>query len=145
MGNEIIVPPLCDCGEVSELVTGKEIYPHRADLHSKAFYRCPGECDAYVGCHPGTRRPLGRLADPELRHWKSQAHRAFDPIWKRRFEERSALDPDYKKGMARGGRYKKLAELLGIPKEECHIGMFTVELCKQTVALCHSGVLEEDL
>ena len=29
------------------------------------------ECDAYVGCHPGTTIPLGRLADSALRKAKN--------------------------------------------------------------------------
>lgn len=138
--------PICPyCGKWSQLVSGVEIYPHRSDLHHLPFYRCPGDCDAYVGCHEGTLKPLGRLANAELRHWKKRAHAAFDPIWERRWHIKRQKDPKYKKAMARGGRYKRLAELLEIPREECHIGMFTVELCKQTEALCNSGVLEDDL
>lgn len=136
--------PICPyCGKWSELVTGAEIYPHRPDLRDLKFYRCE-PCDAYVGCHRGTLKPLGRLADAELRHWKKRAHKAFDPIWEERLKKRSATDRKYTKAMARGGRYKRLAELLGIPRGECHIGMFDVELCKQTEALCNSGVLEDN-
>ncbi len=134
--------PICPyCGKASKKVTGKEIYPHRPDLHGKVIYQC-APCDAHVGCHPGTDKPLGRLADAELRKWKLRAHGAFDPIWQARFERRKAEDPKYKKGMARGGRYKRLAELMGIPKQECHIGMFTVTQCKQVVAICDQGLLE---
>ncbi len=35
-----------------------------------------------VGCHPGTKNSLGRLANAELRKWKSIAHRVFDPLWR---------------------------------------------------------------
>lgn len=136
--------PICHyCGKESERVTGAQIYPHRPDLHGKRFYRCPGDCGAYVGCHEGTIRPLGRLANAELREWKKRAHAAFDPIWISRFERRREEDPKYKKGMARGGRYKKLAELLGIPRDDCHIGMFDVDLCKRTIEICQSGQLEK--
>ena len=100
-------------------------------------------CDAWVGCHPNTTRPLGRLANAELRQWKMKAHAAFDPIWKARFERKSTIDPAYKKAMARGGRYKKLAELLGIPRHECHIGMFDVDRCQRAVQVCESGALAE--
>jgi hypothetical protein len=136
--------PICPyCGTFSQKVTGKAIYPHRPDLYGKTFFLC-APCDAYVGCHPGTEKPLGRLADAELRHWKLKAHDAFDPIWRARFERRKEEDPHYKKGMARGGRYKRLAALLGIPKQECHIGMFDVELCKRTIVICETGQLEQD-
>lgn len=64
--------------------------------------------------------------------------RGEDDCWQRK----SAVDPRYKKGMARGGRYKRLADLMGIPKEDCHIGMFDVERCRQAVLICESGALE---
>ena len=110
------------CKKQAHLVTGKEIYPHRQDLHSKRFWTC-STCDAYVGCHPGTTTPLGRLADATLRMWKSRAHSAFDPIWKNG-------------SMKRSQAYKWLSEKLDIPPEKCHIGMFDVDLCKRTVKLC---------
>lgn len=69
-------------------------------------------------------------------------HHVFDPIWRRRYERKHALDPKYTKAHARGGRYKKLAELMGIPREECHIGAFDVERCKLAIAIIKSGALE---
>ena len=102
-------------------------------------------CDAWVGCHPGTDKPLGRLADAELRAMKMRTHAAFDPIWKARFERKNVIDPRYKKGMARGGRYKVLAELMGIPRNECHIGMFDVARCQRAIEICNSGALETDV
>ncbi len=136
--------PICPyCGQFSRKVGGDVIYPHRPDLHDKRFYHC-APCGAYVGCHPGTEKPLGRLADAELRMWKQRVHAAFDPIWQRRFERKSSADHRYKKGMARGGRYKRLAELMGIPKDECHIGMFDIERCRIAIDICASGELEGD-
>ncbi len=112
--------PVCPyCESTSELVTGKRIYPHRLDLAKKRFYLCE-DCDAYVGCHPKSTRPLGRLANAELRQWKMKAHAAFDPLWKR--------GP-----MTRSEAYAWLAEELGIPAEECHIGLFDVETCCRVV------------
>lgn len=137
--------PICPyCGVMSQLATGATIYAHRPDLGDKSFYLC-APCDAYVGCHAGTTQPLGRLANAELRLAKKAAHAAFDPIWKARHAQKSAIDPTYKVGMARGGRYKKLANLLGIPVAECHIGMMDVELCKRTVEICRSGQLLDEV
>jgi hypothetical protein len=104
-------------------VTGVSIYPHRPDLFAKLFYKCD-TCGAYVGCHPGTDRPLGRLANAELRKAKSEAHAAFDPKWQRG------------KWAPRWRAYTKLAALLGIPSEDCHIGMFDIEQCKRVVEVC---------
>lgn len=116
--------PICPyCGKESELVTGRVIYPHRSDLYHLWFYRC-APCDAYEGCHPGSKRPLGRLANRELRQARMAAHRAFDPIWK-------------SKEMNRSQAYAWLASRLGIEIEDCHIGMFDVSKCEQVVVVCN--------
>lgn len=114
-------PPLCDyCGNTSESVTGREVYPHRPDLATKPFYRC-APCQAWVGCHPGTAVPLGRLANAELRRAKMAAHAAFDPLWK-------------SGTMSRASAYKALARALGIEPQACHIGMFDVAMCARVPA-----------
>lgn len=118
-----VVCPYCD--KPAALVTGAAIYPHRPDLFGKKFWQC-APCKAHVGCHAagngegdGTK-PLGRLANDELRRWKSKAHAAFDPLWKART-------------MRRKEAYGWLAQSLGISAANCHIGMFDVDLCKRTV------------
>lgn len=110
------------CGNTAELVTGVVRYPHRPDLSEKLFYQCL-PCDAYVGCHPGTDKPLGRMANAELRVAKVMAHRAFDPLWQSGY-------------MARRVAYKWLAYELDMANSACHIGMFDVEQCKRVVAVC---------
>ena len=67
------------CNNPAVLVGGDVIYPHRPDLYEKKFWQCD-PCDAYVGCHrPGVgygdgTRPLGRLANAELREAKKNVH-----------------------------------------------------------------------
>lgn len=122
--------PLCPyCQEFSTQVTGEAIYPHRRDLHHKAFYQC-APCDAYVGTHDGTRKPLGRLADAELRQAKVRAHAAFDPLWRN--------NPD----VSRRDAYHRLALCMGLAPEDCHIGMFTIEQCQCVETLCREGRLK---
>jgi hypothetical protein len=75
------------------------------------------KCDAYVGCHKNSDKPLGRLANPELRFWKKQAHEKFDKLWKHG-------------DMSRSDAYVWLSRALSIPSDKCHIGMFDVEQCK---------------
>ncbi len=111
---------------LAELVTGREIYPNRPDLHFRNFWQCEKECGAYVGCHLDDGngiRPLGRLANAQLRAAKSRAHRAFDPLWKDKL-------------MKRKQAYAWLAGELGIQVDDCHIGMFDVAMCDLTVQLC---------
>ena len=68
----------CDyCGRETEYVDSKVIY---GKSYGK-IYLCRN-CMAYVGVHKGTDKPLGRLANAELRNWKKAAHAVFDPLWK---------------------------------------------------------------
>lgn len=110
------------CQNKAMLVKGGTIYPHRKDLHEKYFYLCRKD-KAYVGCHPGTTEPLGRLADAELRKVRSAAHAAFDPLW-------------HNRAMKRKECYAYLAEHLGIRVELCHIGDFDVPTCRRVIAIC---------
>ena len=121
--------PLCPyCKAFSQRVTGETVYPHRPDLADKVFYVCT-PCDARVGTHAGTGRPLGRLANADLRKAKVNAHNALDPYWQ-----------DGR--MTRTEAYRRLAELMDIPIEECHIGEFTLEQCERVESLCREGVLD---
>jgi hypothetical protein len=127
------------CGNPAKLVDGDTIYPNRPDLHILKYWFCDeGHEPAYVGCHkPNARyssdgtKPLGRLADKALRAWKSQAHAAFDPLWLNAQDRRSA----------RRKAYAWLAKRLGIEGKDCHIGMFSIDQCKQVVYIatweCH--------
>ncbi|AUR90869.1 hypothetical protein NVP1151O_28 [Vibrio phage 1.151.O._10N.222.46.B1] len=112
--------PICPyCGEWSELVKGSVVYPHRKDLHNLDIYQC-SPCGARVGCHKGTLKPLGRLANDELRKAKSRAHAAFDPLWKGKVKTRKAA-------------YQWLAGELGIRPRDCHIGEFDLSMCERVV------------
>lgn len=113
----VVVCPYC--GDVVHMVKGDVIYPHRPDLFHKNFYRCE-PCGAHVGCHPGTTKPLGRLANAELRKAKSAAHAAFDPLWKQGL-------------MSRTKAYKWLSDALQIKPQDCHIGMMDVADCRRVV------------
>lgn len=133
--------PICPyCGNPSIFHQSSEHLYHGKNYGP--VYEC-SPCGAWVGCHPGTARPLGRLANRELREAKIAAHNEFDRLWRKRYVRKHAVDSRYTKGMARGGRYKELAILLNIPREECHIGMFDVDQCKRVRELCRSGALND--
>lgn len=91
-------------------------------------------CEAWVGCHPGTTKPLGRLADRELRRAKVEAHRAFDPLW------RAGLDVGATQREARTTAYRWLANALGLIEDDCHIGKFDLPRCRAVVDICRSAV-----
>lgn len=110
------------CGDDAKMVDGLFIYPHRDDLAHKRFWLC-APCAAWVGCHPNTGKHLGRLANAELRRAKQSALAVFDPIWKKR-------------EMSRKDAYVWLSGALGIPNEQCHIGMFDTAMCNEVIRVC---------
>lgn len=114
------------CGEPAPLVTGAEVYPHRRDLRKKKFWKCT-PCAAWVGCHPKSNEPLGRLANYELRGARKRAHDAFDPLWKGYGANRE---------MTRESAYTWLSCRLRLPRSKCHIGMFDVLTCRKVLAVC---------
>lgn len=116
--------PIClYCQQPSKEVDGTAIYKHRPDLAHLHFYMCE-PCDAYVGTHRGTRKPLGTLANANLRRLRNQAHTAFDPLWSN------------EGGMPRKAAYAWLAQSMGLRDDECHIAMFNEDQCRMTIKLC---------
>lgn len=107
------------CGRQAEFVDSKVVYGKSYGM----IYLCRN-CMAYVGVHKGTDKPLGRLANAELRYWKKAAHAAFDPLWQYGFF----------KGR-RKAAYRWLAKKMDLPLEETHIGMFDVSQCKRVIKI----------
>ena len=123
---------VCDyCGAQAKLVTGREMYPYRPDLFKKRLYECK-PCDAYVGTHENSGKPLGRLANKKLRGLKMQVHAKFDPIWK-------------SGKMTRKKAYRWLSDGLCIKQSECHVGMFDEDTCEKALAFIQvtTGVDDE--
>ena len=113
----MMTPPTCPyCEYPAILADSAEVYAGRS---YGPIWIC-GPCGAYVGCHKGTTRPLGRLADAELRAWKRRAHEAFDPLWQ-------------SGGMTRHEAYWHMAAIMGLRLSEAHIGEFDVEQCERLV------------
>lgn len=111
------------CGSPVVLRDSRYVYHSKKDYGKLWVCSNFPKCDAYVGCHPNTIIPLGRLANKSLRIAKSKAHHAFDPLWK------SGL-------MTRKEAYIWLSAVLNIPQERCHIGMFNEEMCNKVHDLC---------
>ncbi|MFB6456540.1 zinc-finger-containing protein [Chitinophaga sp. Hz27] len=126
MTADIMEGKICPyCHSPTEYTDSIEIYGRSYGM----IYICR-PCDAYCGVHKGTVKALGRLANKELRHWKKQAHTAFDQIW-------------LSKRMKRNQAYRWLSDNLNIPTSSCHIGMFDVEQCKAVVELSKKYLNEQ--
>lgn len=108
------------CSGVAVLVLGTAIYPHRSELAETPFWRCEG-CGGYVGCHPGTERPLGTCAGPELRRARSLLHVKFDPLWK-------SAPTGRRRYFAREAAYALLSERLGV--ERVRFGEMDLPTCR---------------
>lgn len=132
MKPERIICPYCNVP--ADFVDSSVIYKRSYGM----IYLCSNfpECDAYVGVHNGTAKPLGKMANRELREARKKAHAAFDPLWQEKLIITQKNNRHYSKSRARNEMYAWLANELGIPKARCHIAMFDVETCKQVVEVC---------
>jgi hypothetical protein len=74
-------------------------------------------CDASVGTYGRSKRPMGELANAELRDARKKAHSVFDLMWQRGH-------------MTRSQAYKWLSWKMSLSPELTHIGMFNEEQCK---------------
>ncbi len=90
-------------------------------------------CQAWVGVHKDSReyKPLGRLANKELREAKIEVHTLFDKLWKHKI-----IKYNVSKNKARDAGYKWLARQMSIPTSKCHIGMFNLQQCQLAVEIC---------
>jgi len=85
------------------------------------------QCNAYVGTHKKSGKPLGTLANSALRAARSRAHAAFDPLWR-----------DAKSTMTRREAYQWLSETLNIRFKDCHIALFDLRTCGHVVNLANN-------
>jgi ribosomal protein L37AE/L43A len=110
-------PPSCPyCGSSAVKTHGKDIWPALPYLARKKVWRCI-PCEAHVGTHGDTWKPLGTLANKETRNARTHTHAMFDPLWKTG-------------KMTRSEAYKLLSSLMGISEKQCHIAMFNVQQCE---------------
>ena len=116
-------PPLCPVCGTEPVLADRSVVGY-GEKGSGKVWTCGKwpDCDTYVGCHPGSARPLGTLAGGELRSLRKRAHNAFDWSWK-------------SGGMTRDGAYGFLQEKLGLSKDEAHIGMMDAKTCKETIRI----------
>jgi hypothetical protein len=112
------------CGKKAKWTSNEVVYGRRCGKSWMCYY-CQ-DCDAYVGCHNNTDKPLGTMANKELREWRVKAHEIFDRYWK-------------DKEMDRKWAYGQLRDLFG---KEIHIGSSDIETCKKIINnfnLAHSS------
>lgn len=113
-------PTTCPCcGQAVELINNCELYGRSFGEWPYMYICFP--CDTYVGTHKYTDLPLGTMAGLDLRYWRKRAKGPF-------------LDKvrDFYRGN-RNQAYQELANAMGIPRQECHFGMFSIEQCQSAL------------
>jgi hypothetical protein len=124
------IPERCDvCKSLKVQFIHVSEIGKRSDSEWPFIYYCPS-CEASVGCHKGTRRPLGRMADSSIRNLRKAAHFHFDRIWQQGFLERNEA-------------YAWLAEQLGVEREKCHFGFLRAKHLVEAISICKQ-YLEEN-
>lgn len=107
----------CGCSAEVEarLTSGKEIYPHRSDLHELPFWKCD-TCGNFVGCHHKSKnrtRPLGCIPTPEIKNARKHIHAILDPIWQNGLATRTEVYLHLTKAL---GYQYHTAEIRSIPE-----------------------------
>lgn len=108
------------CQDEAQWVENKVIYGKNIGKSYMAWYCKP--CNAWVGCHENTTRPLGTMANAKLRKWRIRAHQAIDPLWKKGPIKRNTV-------------YKVLSRAFGY---RIHIGKADIETCKKIIQMVKS-------
>ena len=101
------------CGGETQIVKGAKLYPYHPDIGEKLFYYCACQ-PAWVGCHKNTDKPMGTLANSELRNLRREVHRQMDKIWQNG-------------KMTRSQCYARMSKMLNV--SHFHIGQCSVEQC----------------
>lgn len=111
------------CEKEAVFTTSEEFYGR--DYGTNLYVCRP--CDARIGTHGRSDKPLGTLATLELRELRKQAHAVFDPLWKKNGKE--------KLGMRRTEAYQWLQQVMNLSKKEAHIGKFNEAQCRKLIGI----------
>lgn len=117
-GPRLVCP---ECGAPMVLrTTDKHTYKNGLP---RKFYGCSNwpECNGTHGAHPDGS-PLGTPANQATKNARINAHAMFDRLWQ-----------GSKPKMTRKEAYRYLQRIMGMTKEEAHIGHFTIEQCQELI------------
>lgn len=95
---------------------------YRDNKSNTMLYVCSRypECDAYVRVHTGTKIPVGSMADHKLRALRREAHRYFNQLYESGY-------------MGKDDAYQWLADQIGAPLSQAHIGYLGEYYCRQVI------------
>lgn len=111
--------PFCD--QPAEWVSHAEIYGKVFNKDAHMIWLCR-PCDAYVGTHQNSKRPLGQMANAHMRRARK--------LTKELFINKCLMGNWKCNKTLKSAAYAMLADRMGITVDECHFGDFTVEQCR---------------
>lgn len=116
------------CGAKAQYRPANIIFGKKPEFTGRHYYICSNwpKCDAYVAAHQADKRPMGSLANGDLRHKRLVAHRELNKL-------------QHTSGMSKWAVYVWLAAKMGLTSEQAHIGKFTEQQCDQAIRLCREG------
>lgn len=105
------------CGSTVVYKSGKEMF--KSCPEGVNYYVCTNypECDTFIKTMPNSNKPIGTLANKELRMLRRDAHSYFNQLY-------------LSGAMSKEEAYLWLANTLGCPKREAHIGQLREYSCK---------------
>lgn len=106
------------CRQSTELVSAAEVYMYCTE----GFVLLCRDCWAYVGVQPDNKTGLGTVADKDLRLARNKAHLEFDKLYKQGYLTKSSA-------------YEWLSDTIKIPRQFCHIAMFSINTCEEAIEL----------
>lgn len=106
------------CNNQADFISSKEFYG--TDYGTNLYVCRP--CDARVGTHGRSEKPLGTMANTRLRELRMQCHKYFDRKWK--------LGE-----MSRSKAYEWLQNAMNLTAKEAHIGMFNELQCEELLQI----------
>ena len=114
------------CGANATMRPASVVYG-KEDKRGGYLYICDRypKCDCYVGAHQKSLKPLGTLADGNLRHKRILAHKAFDRLWKEGV-------------MTKRQAYIWMQAKFGLSSEQAHIAKFSEYMCDELIAICNA-------
>ena len=116
------------CHANASLCPASVVYGLNRRSQGKFLYLCDRwpACDAYVSAHDRTHRPMGTLANGDLRHKRILAHRALEQLRQSRHMEKWEV-------------YIWLQAKLGLDERQAHIGQFSEWMCDEVIRLCRQA------
>ena len=115
--------PICPyCNGRSEIRTLESVTGNKEAKGYAFVCKNYPSCDSYVKMNNQTGRPLGTMANKQLRSLRIEAHIQLYRL--------------YADGsMSRDEAYEWMAAVLNIPRQDAHIGLFQEYYCRKVIAL----------